>query len=261
RLLRDQPVEHFVWMSSMASVLAPPGQGAYAAANEFMDALSESAGPSILSVGWGPWQQTGMASKGAADRARQFGIVPLTTESALSHMDAMLAHARRGRVVILPIEESSFSRIYDGLGRPGRLSELFASQINGSIVSELRGLSAPEALQKLRDYLARSAAAILEIAPDGIDPHRPLQELGLDSMMAVELRGQIYSATGCDCPASLLFDYPTIERLAAHLGDLLLDVRPSAPIDRADDLDNLSEAQLATLLAGELDAVSRSISR
>ena len=261
RLLRDQPVEHFVWMSSMASVLAPPGQGAYAAANEFMDALSESAGPSILSVGWGPWQQTGMASKGAADRARQFGIVPLTTESALSHLDAMLAHARRGRVVILPIEESSFSRIYDGLGRPGRLSELFAGQMNGSIVSGLRGLSPPEALQKLRDYLARSAAAILEIAPDGIDPHRPLQELGLDSMMAVELRGQIYSATGCDCPASLLFDYPTIERLAAHLGDLLLDVRPSVPIDRADDLDNLSEAQLATLLAGELDAVSRSISR
>jgi acyl carrier protein len=122
-------------------------------------------------------------------------------------------------------------------------------------------LPVSEALQLLRDHLVTAAAAILQIGPDAIDPDRPLQELGLDSMMAVELRGQIHSATGCDCPASLLFDYPTIERLAEHLGEALFDPQPSAASDVADDLDDLSEAQLAALLAGELDAVSRSISR
>ena len=262
RLLREHPIERFIWMSSMASVLPPPGQAAYAAANEFMDALSEMDGPPVLSVCWGPWQGAGMASNGAAERAGQFGIAPLSAELALSHLDAMLARSRRGRVVVMPIETSGFKRTYDALGGPGRLSELVGNpEATGGLLAELKALPVTEALQLLRDYLVTAAAAVLEIGPDAIDPDRPLQELGLDSMMAVELRGQIHSATGCDCPASLLFDYPTIGRLAAHLGKVMLDPLPSEASDGVDDLDDLSEGQLAALLAGELDAVSRSISR
>jgi polyketide synthase 12 len=231
--LRDwvigRPVQAFVLFSSVASVLGSAGQANYAAANSFLDALASDLrrkGQPAHSLAWGAWEEGGMAAKlSAVDKAklRERGLTPLTTQQGLELLDAAML---RSEALIVPVrfeqakldpERFAILRalVRTPIGRPGRASEQ-------GLLGKLAGSSAAQRERIALDLVLREAAAVLGLqSVSTLDPKRALQELGLDSLMAVELRNRLKVATQLPLPATLLFDYPTPIALARMLVDAL----------------------------------------
>jgi acyl carrier protein len=126
--------------------------------------------------------------------------------------------------------------------------------------TRLEGLPAGRRRELAEAFVREQAARVLGLAVDEVSDRRPLQELGLDSLMAVELRNALGAGLGLEhpLPASLVFDYPTVAALGEHvLGDILGDGPPRpTPSASADDvlaaIEDIPEAELDRLLATRL---------
>ncbi|WP_394848507.1 SDR family NAD(P)-dependent oxidoreductase [Pendulispora brunnea] len=234
-LTRELDLDAFVLFSSVAGVLGTAGQANYAAANAFLDALAhhrKAQGLAASSLAWGYWSaRSGMTSHlGEADlrRMARSGIAPLSTEDALRAFDEalgrddpslVLAHLDLRRLAPTVARRSHrASRESVGLGAP----ENWAHRLAGLTEKERESVL----LEKVR---AEVASVLGLVRASTIEGHRPLQELGLDSLMAVELRNRLSAATGLRLPATLLFDHPTPIALARRLQHGLLGTETSAP--------------------------------
>ncbi|WP_415823224.1 SDR family NAD(P)-dependent oxidoreductase, partial [Mycobacterium senriense] len=249
-LTRHLDLSAFVVFSSMAGIVGTPGQANYAAANSFLDGLAayrRAHGLPGLSLAWGLWEQASAmtAHLGDRDKARmsRIGLAPLSTAAALAAFDAaMLVDA--SVLVAARVDRAALSDNIAAL--PGLLRELVAGPtrrviVDTDIAASTTGLSArlhgltPEARQReLVDLVCGNAALVLGVAnPADIDAGRAFQELGFDSLTAVELRNRLKNATGLTLSPTLIFDYPTPTVLAAHLDTQL------AGTGGADDQPNL----------------------
>ncbi|MEU0931691.1 type I polyketide synthase, partial [Streptomyces solisilvae] len=221
-LTRDRDLAAFVMYSSAAGVMGAAGQGNYAAANAFLDALAEhrrADGLPALSLAWGMWDDTdGMtASLSGTDhrRIRRSGQRAITAEHGMRLLDN--ASGRSEPVLVAtamnPIPDTDL---------PALLRSLYPKTARKS--QPIQELS-PEALLKIvRD----SAALVLGHAnADTVPATTAFQELGLDSLTAVELRNSLTKATGLRLPATMVFDYPTPAALAGRLGELLGETTPA----------------------------------
>nr|BAP34739.1 type I polyketide synthase [Streptomyces sp. ML694-90F3] len=249
-LTADAELTHFVLFSSAAGLLGAPGQGSYAAANAFLDALAErrrAAGRTATSLAWGLWRTgtDGMADgMGAADATRiaKTGIGALTAAEGLTLLDAAGAHDR-ALLVPIKLDTGALAQL-----PPQEVPALFAGLVAGS-GSRRTAAAAPEdgGADGLRDRLAAMAphqrkpalldlvrthaAGILGLADAAeIDPDRPFNETGFDSLTAVGLRNKLTLVTGLRLPAGMIFDYPDPRSLAAHLAaELAPEETPAEP--------------------------------
>jgi acyl transferase domain-containing protein len=225
---------HFVLFSSLTGVIGAAGQANYAAANTYVDALCayrKGRGLPATSLAWGPWADGGMAARlSATDRARmeRQGAPPLTTEQGLTLLDAALAQPTAllvparfdTRLLANRTDQMPMLRgLADGAVR--RRGKPRAAGLRQQLV----GLSEVEQLHELEELLGREAATILGWA-DGssLAREQSLQEVGLDSLMAVELRNRLQTLTGLRLPSTLLFDHPSIMALALMLRGLVGEV-------------------------------------
>ena len=118
----------------------------------------------------------------------------------------------------------------------------------------------------LKTVVAEEAAGILRLPAAGIDPLRPLSELGMDSLMAVELRNVLGRATQAELSATLLFDHPTVNALARHLAmTAFADLFPQADLSEngertklLDEVEQLSEDEMESLIAQEFSRLKKS---
>jgi acyl transferase domain-containing protein len=250
-LTADTPVRAFVLFSSIAGVLGNAGQGNYAAANAFLDALAEhrrGLGLPAASVAWGLWSApTGMtAGLAAADLARLAGagIVPLTADDGLALFDAVLSQSGEDGACSVAArwdaaglraraERDDVPPVLRGLVRaPRRTEQATATAVHapsGTFADRLTGLDRTEAAEAILDFVRDQVAFSLgHREPTGIDPERPFRDLGLDSLMSVELRNRLGAETGLRLPASLAFDHPTVTGLAGYLLGELVPPEPSA---------------------------------
>ena len=234
-LTREKDLSAFVVFSSMAGIVGTPGQANYAAANSFLDGLvayRRAHGLSGLSLAWGLWEQASAmtAHLGERDKARmsRIGIAPLSTEQALESFDAaMLVDAP----VLMAARLNRVALSDNAAGLPPLLSELAArttrrvvddvdtTAVMTGLTARLHGLT-PEARQReLVDLVCGNAATVLGLPnPADINAGRAFQDLGFDSLTAVELRNRLKTATGLTLSPTLIFDYPTPAVLAGHLG-------------------------------------------
>ncbi|XVQ15910.1 type I polyketide synthase [Spirillospora sp. CA-255316] len=220
----------FVLFSSAAGLLGGPGQGNYAAANTFLDALAQArraAGLPGLSLVWGAWAADG----GMADRLsepdlrrmRRSGIVPQSAEENLARFDAALA---LGVPVLVPARfdlariraraaTEEVPAILRGLVRSrGRTA---ARGADGPVLARrLAAESADESLV-LATVRAHIAAVLGHDGPESIDPEKGLLDLGIDSLSAVELRNRLGVTSGLRLPSTLVFDFPTAAAISRHL--------------------------------------------
>ncbi|WP_143070915.1 SDR family NAD(P)-dependent oxidoreductase, partial [Streptomyces malaysiense] len=235
-LTKDLRLDAFVLFSSVAGTLGTAGQGGYAAANAFLDALAlhrRAEGLPATSLAWGYWAQaTGLTShlsENDVARMNRTGIMPMPSEEALALLDSALAV---GRPALVPVRLSRpvlRSQAVSGT-LPSLLTDLVPAHVrrqqrgNGDagLLSRLARLT-PDAQYELLLDLTRShvATVLSHSGPDAVEPARAFQELGFDSLTAVELRNRLSAATGLRLPATLVFDHPTPTALARHLGETL----------------------------------------
>ncbi|MDI5939028.1 SDR family NAD(P)-dependent oxidoreductase, partial [Micromonospora sp. DH15] len=223
----------FVVFSSIAATLGSPGQGNYAAANAFLDALAQhrrAQGLPATSIGWGMWATGGMTAQLSADdrqRLGRLGIAGLTAAEGAALLDAATAGSRAAVVAArlrITGDAGQVPPIVRLLARTGGRRQAGAARAGaGSGWSErLVGLSRDEARRLLVDLVCGQAAAVLgHASAQAVAGGRAFKELGFDSLTSVELRNRLASATGLRLTATLVFDYPTPERLAEHLHEQL----------------------------------------
>ncbi|MFF8104487.1 SDR family NAD(P)-dependent oxidoreductase, partial [Streptomyces sp. NPDC016640] len=255
-LTRDLDLAAFVMYSSVSGVMGSAGQGNYAAANVFLDALAQqraAAGLPALSLAWGAWAQsagmTGTLSDADMQRIAASGAAPIPVERGLSLFDTATGSAE---ALVVPIGSTGGDLRIPGevppllrnLVRSGRRSA--ATAVGGAstaadLTRRLLALPEDERVRHLVELVRVEAAAVLgHSSPKAIEPGREFRELGFDSLTAVELRNRLTTATGLRLTATLVFDYPTPHGLAEHLVAELLDEHgdlgtPLVAADVADD--------------------------
>jgi acyl transferase domain-containing protein/NADPH:quinone reductase-like Zn-dependent oxidoreductase/acyl carrier protein len=289
RLTASDPLDFFVFYSSIASVFGSPGQGNYVAANEFMDGLAAARaadGKPGLSINWGAWSEAGVAvDRGVTARARGQGYGVIDRQDGFRALEAVL-NGSRSQVVVFPVDWSRFIRNFSRDGHfPAFLTNFARSdsarvgnRVDGEVKFEdsipnsgtnragqsfadrLAAVPANQRRALVFDQIRRDAARVLGLENLALLPNnQPLNELGLDSLMAVELRNGLSNALGCSLPATLLFDYPTVEALAGYLNRNVLGLEeartepagfssPSTGSDLLDQIENLDEDEIARLL-------------
>ncbi|MBS2965992.1 type I polyketide synthase [Actinocrinis puniceicyclus] len=241
-LTLDARLSSFVLFSSVAALIGSPGQGNYAAANAFLDALAarrRAEGLPGTSLAWGLWAAaTGMTGElDDADLARlaRIGVEPLSTELGLELFD----QARRlDEPVLAPVRLDL--AVLRGQARAGLLPALLRGLVKAparrvdpagrSLADRLAGLPQPDWERAVLDLVRAQVASVLgHASPEAIEPERAFKELGFDSLAAVELRNRLTQATGLRLPTTLVFDHPTPIAAARFLIPLAMpDAAPAA---------------------------------
>jgi len=263
-------LDFFVLFSSGAAFLGSPGQANHAAANAFMGALARyrrARGLPALSIDWGAWSEVGAATRGdviASLGAR--GLAPIPPRDGLAVLFHLMA-AGTIQCAVLPMD---WRESLGGAAPPPLLSRMASAapvataapvarnapvEARDAALAGLTRMPAARIRASLRDWVHADAADVLRLAAAELDPARPLSELGMDSLMAVEFRNKLAWRLARALPATLVFNYPTLDDVIAYLASLLTAAAPAAdaPGDTLGDLDALSEDELAAMLAGRLN--------
>ncbi|MEV5343695.1 type I polyketide synthase [Streptomyces sp. NPDC052676] len=250
-LTRDLDLDAFVLYSSIAGLLGTAGQANYAAGNTFLDALAahrRAQGLPALSLAWGLWDQSSTITGHLADtdlrRLARSGLLPLATDDAMALLDAaptagesVLAVTRLDLRALRGRGADEIPTVLRGLVRaPARKPAATAASApaDGPTLAErLAPLSADQRDRLLTDLVRARVAAVLGHGdPSAIGADRPVQELGFDSLTAVELRNQLGAETGLRLPTTLVFDHPTPRALAGYLAGQLAveETTPDEPV-------------------------------
>ncbi|GAB1818703.1 type I polyketide synthase [Herbidospora sp. RD11066] len=247
-------LDAFVLFSSAAATFGAGGQGNYAAANHYLDALAQnrrSRGRPALSVAWGPWAGGGVASASEATRLR------LSRNRWEVLMDpgpavGVLAEALRGADSVLTVIDIDWELIASAGGEHEMQRSPFLRDLpevqrmavapaasNGELVGRLAALPVAAQERALVELVQSHVAEVLAYpSADAVQAGLAFSDLGFDSLTAVELRNRLSAAVGLRLPAALLFDHPTAAALAVHLrAELLGAASPAlaAPVVAADD--------------------------
>ncbi len=232
-LTRTAPLRLFAVFSSASGVVGNAGQAGYAAANAWTDALvarRRAAGLPGTGIAWSLWEQTsamtGHLTGAGLSRLGSLGMRPLATPHGLRLFDAAL---RTGHPVVVAADLDTARLDPDGpavlraLARPARRRAADLDAAAGSaLAGQLAALDAEGRRELLLTTVRRTAAVVLGHSSEAAVPDgTAFKELGFDSLTAVELRNRLAAATGLRLPATLVFDHPTPQALAAELAERL----------------------------------------
>ncbi|MFE0020903.1 type I polyketide synthase [Amycolatopsis sp. NPDC059021] len=252
-------LDAFVLFSSTSATFGNGGQGNYAAANAFLDALAEdrrARGLPGLSLAWGPWDGggVGQASEGARQRlARNKWEVLMDPELAVRAMGQAIEDPGNAVLTLMEIDFTALAtaRGADDLRRTPLMRDL--PELHAAVVApaestedagrdltrQLPARPVAEQERVLADLIRAEAALVMGYtSASAIEPGRAFSEMGLDSLTSVELRNRLATATGLRLPTTLLFDHPDPVALAAFLrAELTGDAAetPAPATTRADD--------------------------
>ncbi|WP_437494041.1 type I polyketide synthase [Sorangium sp. So ce1014] len=274
---RSLDLDFFVLFSSGASLLGVEGQGNYAAANAFLDALAHhrhAAGLPALSINWGAWAGTALAE--ALERqalrwhgARGAGVI--APAEGLRWLERLVASGAV-QAAVLPIDASrraepaaygAVPALFSELAREARAPEAEARPDLRARLSQV----APGARRAMvAEHVQGEVDRVLGMDPSQkAPPQRGFFDMGMDSLMAVELKNQLQRSVGRPLPSMVVFNHPTIEALAEHLASLLLDDgAPALPLEHAgapmraemiDEVEQLSDHEMTALIDRELSSL------
>ncbi|MFJ9842406.1 type I polyketide synthase [Kitasatospora sp. NPDC101155] len=277
-LTRGLDLAVFAVFSSASGLFGSAGQGNYAAANAYLDALAHqrrAAGLPATSLAWGPWEQsTGMTTGAeAAQRTRsnrRGGILPLRAKEGLALFDAAIGG---GRALAVPVG-LDLRAVRTEAAAGGGVPQLFRNLVRDvrqavraasgdGLLRRLAGLTRTEQEAVLVDLLRGQVALVLgHSGPEGVVAGTRFRDAGFDSLTSVELRNRLRAATGLNLPATVVFDYPTPLELARHVHAALVPDGPGSGPGTGQEIDEerlrhaLAALPLARLReAGLLDAL------
>jgi hypothetical protein len=244
-LTAGRALDFFVLFSTSVAVLGAAGQANHAAANAFIDALAHhrrALGQPAMSINWGPWTEVGAASeRNLSEHFADQGYGGIPVEVGLDLFGSLL-NDPPAQVAVLPIQwpryferaegrrkDPFFATVLTQREAAPAAAEAPAPSSQPRILRDLAEATPTRQRSLLIDYVQERAAAVLGAEQSQLDARRPLNELGLDSLTAVELRNLL--GRGLDLkrplPATLVFDYPTVEAIADYLSRDVLALVPA----------------------------------
>ena len=256
----------FVAFSSMSGIVGAPGQANYAAANSFLDALAvhrHARGLPGLSVAWGMWEEPSAMTQHLVERDKarmsRAGLSTLSTRQALELLDAallgdqpMVVGTRLDRGALAQHSAALPPLLSQLATRPARrvLEHTDMVSLTG-LRARLDGMSPEQRHGELVELVCGNAAAVLGHSTADVNAEDAFADLGFDSLTAVELRNRLKIATGLTLSPTLIFDHPTPDALAEHLGAQLATSSaatvPATAPDRMARFDDIAW-ELQTLL-------------
>jgi acyl carrier protein len=220
---RDAPLDHFVLFSSIASTWGGRQQAHYGAANHFLDTLAAwRRGQRLpsLSIAWGPWSGGGLTDADARQTLERMGLFPMAPEAALGAMEKLLADGDVANAVVVHADWQRFPALFSGLPRH-RFFAAVAIEPPAPIGAEPR-LSSWDGTESIQDRLSKIVAGLFGYpAGQRLNPQTGFSDLGMDSVMSLELRKCIEQAFGVRVAATVAFDHPNLSRLTHHLTEAL----------------------------------------
>jgi NADPH:quinone reductase-like Zn-dependent oxidoreductase/short-subunit dehydrogenase/acyl carrier protein len=292
-LTQQDDLDFFVLFAAAAGLLGLPGQGGYAAANVYLDALAQyrrSRGQTALSIDWGAWSGAGMADND--DAARALSTRGLRFMSREDGVEALWRALRTdlAQLAIMPIDWSRFGERIGAGAEGSLLAEQCASRggtaarqatvdrANDDFLTRFTASAPKRRHRVLLDFVAAEVRRAVGLPGNHpIDERQPLQELGLDSLMAVELRNALSAGVKRTLPATFAFDYATAEAITRYLleklsvgtlpsvesisrGDASPEPAPRSAITAADHaVADMSDDEAARLLFQELAEIKNDV--
>jgi natural product biosynthesis luciferase-like monooxygenase protein len=255
----------FVCFSSIASLWGSKGQAHYAAANHFLDVFTHyrhGLGLPGLSVNWGPWN-CGMTVP-LQQYLNSMGIEALQPEQALKNLSALLATEWPQAALVSVVDWGIFRDIYEVRGS-GSLFSLLPSYTAARSVrrrpstmrNKIEAAPSGERHHLLMKYLYDEVAQILHLESEAsLDSQKGFAQMGMDSLMAIELRNRLEDGLGCSLPVTLAFEASNIEQLASHLAHKVFDWQ--APGQTTNDI---HEQPLAKVEQTEVEGIEADIAQ
>ncbi|UUA73395.1 SDR family NAD(P)-dependent oxidoreductase [Cellvibrio sp. QJXJ] len=269
-------LDHFVMFSSIASLMGSANQGNYAAANAYQDSLAhyrQRCGMSALAINWSPWTVGIGAAMGerAAEVWKSWGSSTLNPERDVSILSSLILQ-ELPQVAVLSIDWPTFTRQYTEVPRflidlADKVRPVKKAETQEQQLSEFETLlieTSPELRSEVVEiYLLEKVSSILGIPIDGIDKNIAFSELGLDSLLAVDMRNLLQrDLRSQDLPAMLIFAYPTVKELSLFISTQMAEYGSTESetyeenadnVDNNSDLDNISAEELQAMLEQELE--------
>jgi NADPH:quinone reductase-like Zn-dependent oxidoreductase/NAD(P)-dependent dehydrogenase (short-subunit alcohol dehydrogenase family)/acyl carrier protein len=254
-LTKHLDLQAFVLFSSAAGVLGAPGQGNYAAANAFLDALAEyrqAQGLPAVSLAWGQWANPNGMTAGLNEdelaRLKRSGVSAFSPTEALKLFDTA---REQDTPVVIPVRlDIPMLRTQAKTGTIPALLSNYAHTPHkptpnhpntASLAQQLANTPKDKHQRIARELIRNQTALVLgHPTPDTIDPQRTFKELGFDSLTAVELRNRLKTTTGLQLPTTLIFNHPTPNALAQHILTVTTDAASKMQVPAGTELDRLS---------------------
>ncbi|MFE9427031.1 SDR family NAD(P)-dependent oxidoreductase [Kitasatospora sp. NPDC006697] len=269
-LTRELDLTAFVLFSSVAGTLGSAGQANYAAANAFLDGLAQrrhAQGRPALSLVWGLWaaesaMTDALSSVDLARMTARYGVAALTDEEGLALFDAALATAGTPVLTAAALDlrqADPVPALLRGLAGAQRRARAAAGPVRDTAADlrdQLERAPRHEHHHLLLEAVRAQVAAVLGHADgDRVPADRRFQDLGFDSLTAIDLRDRLAAATGVKLPPTLIFDHPTSGALADRLRDALVpDTEPDGPEEAAGPTDDSADEIVPDSLLDEMDA-------
>ena len=254
------PLDFFVVFSSVASVLGSPGQANYAAANAFLDGLAHdrrARGLPCLSINWGPWAEVGMAARAMSARGPASRVMlPLAPAQALAALGRLFERNAPAQAVAMSVDWTLLARSFNGQPPPALISDLIrdkalpaaakSARESGPRLSMQELLAAPLARRHalLLAHVQKSLAQVMALDAPELDPEESMSNLGLDSLMALELQHSLEESFGTKLPLELLMGMPSLNEFVTRLSDILAKPSADSATDRTPEiLDEAAESK------------------
>ena len=253
QLFADVSLDFFVLFSSWAGLLGDVGQqiGGYSMANSFLDALAhhrQALGLPALSINWGDWAEIGMRSR----YVRQgYQLLPdswtLKPVQGLQSLNQLLTQPT-AQMAVLPVAWSEYFKlfpqaadraflrpIFQALGQPSNGQPTAQNQV----LRQLESLPVEQRLPQLTLHVQTQVATVMGISPpESLDTERGMFEMGMDSLMALELKNALEASLGASIPAVVAFEHPSVMALSAYLAEEILGWQASAALEPELELDD-----------------------
>ncbi len=206
-ITRDRELDLFVLFSSVASLLGTAGQASYAAANAFLDGLADlrsQEGLPVTTVNWGPWEDTGMMTdERAVDRMRRQGLRSIPPDEAGALLDRILRRDVH-RVGVIPTTEPKADTLLARFLPPDVRGAQATRAIPPLSKADLSALSPDIMRDYIEEFVTDAISRILEVDPGSVETGQTWRSLGVDSLMAVELRNRIEAGLHVSIPVETL---------------------------------------------------------